>query len=151
MRSILAIAAIAISLAFTADTQAQNCCGGFRAGLPYHGFGYSGSLYGLGYIPVPPYYAIHPPVYYSHQISRSYGDSPYAYAPQRPAPRPRPQVIMNPYAPQTQQTADESAEKVAAAKMITNPFYHAGEGQIADTGVQLNPYAAAEVDLAKSE
>ncbi len=64
-------------------------------------FGYSGSLYGLGYLPVPPYFAVHPPVYYGERYYRTYGESPYA----RPARSSRPlrvsaQVIINPFVEQ---------------------------------------------------
>jgi hypothetical protein len=52
---------------------------------PYIGYGGFGG-YGWGfnqatnYVPSPPYYAIYPPVYYSHQLTaRPYGASPYAW------------------------------------------------------------------------
>jgi len=54
--------------------------GFFNGGLPYFGYGYSGSLYGLGRLFVPPYYAVHPPVYYSGVTPRTYGDSPFAWS-----------------------------------------------------------------------
>lgn len=59
----------------------------------------------------PPYFALHPPVYYGQRFYRPYGDSPYASWPQlqpNPAYTPRPQaangmavgtVIDNPYCP----------------------------------------------------
>ena len=49
-------------------------------GFPYPGWlGFYGSPYSLGQIPVPPYFSLHPPVYYSQPVARSYGYSPYAY------------------------------------------------------------------------
>ena len=86
-------------------------------------YGYpSWSVYGREYIP---YFALHPPVYYSYPVPRAYGFSPYAYPPGtttpellplrpavfrtssvRPAaptkapveePRPKPLRIKNPY------------------------------------------------------
>ena len=43
-----------------------------------------------------PYFAAHPPVYYSHIVPRPYGWSPYAYPPGTPmpevAPAPAPEV-----------------------------------------------------------
>src|SRR5688572_27179791 len=42
------------------------------------GYGYLGTR--VGFVPQPPYYSIHPPVYYSSQIiRRPYGYSPFAY------------------------------------------------------------------------
>ena len=64
-------------------------------------FGYSGSLYGLGYVPVPPYYALHPPVYYGERYYRSYGESPFARVDYSSRPqRIRAQVIINPFVEQ---------------------------------------------------
>lgn len=98
------------------------------------GFGVSGTLYGLGRVPVPPYFAIHPPVYYGHRYFRSYGESPYA----RPARSSRPfivsaQLITNPFVPQpaasgaaAPQAAEQPAEGAAVAsqpQMIINPYY----------------------------
>ncbi|MBM3998845.1 MAG: hypothetical protein FJ297_04760 [Planctomycetes bacterium] len=60
----------------------------------------------VGNVPTPPYFAVHPPVYYSGVVRRPYGDSPDAYASKRPqvrrsAPRttapPAPRLIVNPY------------------------------------------------------
>ena len=148
MKPILAITALFSCLALTAQSNAQNY---FGNGLPYHGFGYSGSLYGLGYIPVPPYFAIHPPVYYSPQISRSYGDSPFSYAPKRPMPRPKRQIVLNPHVPKAEQTVQNPEEKVAA-KIILNPFYDSCEQLAAIQQLQTNlRYLAADPDLAKAD
>ena len=54
--------------------------GVYPSGLPYFAYGFSGSLYGLGRLPVPPYFAIHPPVYYNTITPRPYGDSPFAWS-----------------------------------------------------------------------
>jgi hypothetical protein len=126
MRRLTMIAAVLALCLFTpSSSRAGDYYNNLRSGLPYHGFGYSGSLYGLGYIPVPPYYALHPPVYYSHQIiRRPYGDSPFAYRPQRPAPRPAPRLVLNPFVPETQATSLDQVDKTAAtSKMIRNPYY----------------------------
>jgi hypothetical protein len=152
MRPTLAIATLVACLIFATESKAQEWYGGgLRGGLRHPGFGYSGTLYGLGYIPVPPYFALHPPVYYGQRVYRSYGDSPYAYAPRRPAPQPRRQVVVNPFTPKTQETSQEPAEKVAAAKMITNPFYHKDEQNVSVPQVQLNPYVSSRVDLATAD
>ena len=71
------------------------------------GLGY-GYLFGYGatntpgirsFVPAPPYFALHPPVYYGKRYTRPYGDSPFASWPQlRSAPgyQPRPAA---PHAP----------------------------------------------------
>ena len=100
-------------------------------------FGVAGSLYGSGYVPVPPYFSIHPPVYYSSRIIyRPMGDSPFAYLPRRSLAAPvayresdamevaEPEMIENPY---VQSTTGLAATKSASAtrsqpKMILNPF-----------------------------
>ncbi len=100
-------------------------------------FGYSGSLYGLGYVPVPPYFALHPPVYYGERVYRTYGESPFA----RPARSSRPQrfavqLITNPFVDQLasdlpsielpEQTTDVNQVTVKP-QMIINPYYKADE------------------------
>lgn len=72
----LLLAAVAATAAAVSVSDAK--AGDFSHGLPYFGYGYSGSLYGLGYVPVPPYFAIHPPVYYGDRYARPYGVSPFA-------------------------------------------------------------------------
>jgi len=64
--------------------------------------GYCGaSPYSLGQIPVPPYFSLHPPVYYSVPVPRTYGYSPYAYPGTVKTPdlkrRPQPKTVINPY------------------------------------------------------
>jgi len=57
------------------DLAAWNGWGGYGYG---NGWGYLGTR--VGYVPQPPYFAIHPPVYYSEQIiRRPYGTSPFAW------------------------------------------------------------------------
>ncbi len=74
------------------------------------GWGYLGTR--VGFMPQPPYYAIHPPVYYSAQIiRRPYGYSPYAWPANYPSFNTQviesrasanadPAVFINPYAAQ---------------------------------------------------
>lgn len=48
-----------------------------------------------------PYFALHPPVYYSYPVSRPYGHLPYPYLPgpsTQPVAAERPQTIVNSYA-----------------------------------------------------
>ncbi len=56
---------------YGSDLAAWNGWGG-------QGYGYLGTR--VGYAPLPPYFAIHPPVYYSAKIiRRPYGASPFAW------------------------------------------------------------------------
>lgn len=104
------------------------------------GFGVSGSLYGLGYVPVPPYFALHPPVYYGERYYRSYGESPFP----RPDFSSRPkiidlQLITNPFVeslpPVVEQKLPAPASQAAPAEdqvtskpqMIINPYYRPSE------------------------
>jgi hypothetical protein len=52
-------------------------------GPVYSGFGFGGAtlfdLYQSGDIPVPPYFSLHPPVYYDRIVPQAYGSSPFAY------------------------------------------------------------------------
>lgn len=110
---------------------------------PYMGYG---GWYGWGggwgynaptnYVPAPPYYAIHPPVYYSSTITaRHYGASPFAWYPglqpitYTPAAQPEavaavePQMIENPFvkAKAEVRPASTTAAEVEPLR-IRNPF-----------------------------
>jgi hypothetical protein len=92
------------------------------------GFGVSGSLYGLGYVPVPPYFALHPPVYYSYPVPRTYGYSPYAYPRTVMTPEyraPQPLDVVNPYVKPTEEkeaATSASFQTASAPLMVINPF-----------------------------
>ena len=78
-----------------------------------------------------PYFALHPPVYYSYPVPRTYGYSPFAYppgtmTPELPAPVKAAEYI-NPFVPETQAApaVDRSAKLTApvrVAKTYINPF-----------------------------
>ena len=107
-------------------------------------FGYGG--YGgarmQAYVPAPPYFALHPPVYYGQRFTRPYGVSPFAawpqlqpnaaYAPQQHVQRA--QVIDNPYcvgeviAVEEVGAASTTPPAAAATEplVIDNPYYQAG-------------------------
>ncbi|MBI1903993.1 MAG: hypothetical protein HYS13_23070 [Planctomycetia bacterium] len=85
---------------------------------PYH-------HYGIEHVP---YYALHPPVYYSYPVPRTYGYSPFAYPPGTMTPElqireVKPKVIENPHVPQAEKT---STDRTAAArpKVIVNPYFN---------------------------
>jgi hypothetical protein len=112
-------------------------CDGYWSGswLNAPAFGSSGSLYGLGYIAVPPYYALHPPVYYGERYYRSYGESPFARVDHSSRPqRIQAQVIMNPFVeqaaaapaapdPQAVEAKEKTDQVTVGPQMIINPFY----------------------------
>ena len=109
------------------------------------GIGFSGlwgyrspsSLYGLGYIPVPPYFALHPPVYYGDRLHRSYGLSPFAWPghagiSERPAPR----MIVNQHIPSPKEAAPKADEATAeqtaarpAPQLIHNPYFQGNDSE----------------------
>ncbi len=99
--------------------------------------------YATDRIPTPPYFAIHPPVYYSYPIPRTYGYSPFAYpgtvmTPDLPRP-PVPAEIINPHVkPSSQEAAQKAKDRVTQTRSqtIINPY--AG-----------NPGLKAGVDLAQ--
>jgi hypothetical protein len=80
-------------------------------------------LYSYNYIP---YYALHPPVYYSYRIdARSYGDSPYAYPPglsalQAYSSSVQPQIIKNEHVEEPNAPTDQYQTR--APLRIPNPY-----------------------------
>lgn len=77
----------------------------------------------LGYLPMPPYYAMHPPVYYSHNVAVPYGMSPYPISSYSPSssyvvdrPIPEPQVVVNPYV--DQDVASDAIPAQPAMKVV---------------------------------
>ena len=81
-----------------------------------------------------PYFALHPPVYYSQPVPRTYGYSPFAYGPEIMTPEvieeSKPVTIDNPYvplknaAPAEAKTPDRSASTSSTPEplVITNPY-----------------------------
>jgi hypothetical protein len=80
-----------------------------------------------------PYYALHPPVYYSYPVPRTYGYSPFAYPPHVMTPEiagePQPVEIINPHVPSTKsESPAEDSDRAAAVSaqpepvVIVNPF-----------------------------
>lgn len=129
--SILAVSAAAAS----ASAQCGGGCGPW-GGMPYWNWGYPSNAIN---VPTPPYFALHPPVYYSHAVPRTYGYSPFAYPGSFRTPdveiAPQPETIINPHllpapkkdTPDAKPEAKKSSGKVAA-QIIVNPFYQPKEG-----------------------
>jgi hypothetical protein len=102
--------------------------GYYGYGFPWFGYGNNGpAAYALGNIPTPPYFALHPPVYYSHPIARPYGHSPFACPCYCGHARKSVRVVVNPYLP-IEPAAKEAPAKASVAAVplrVANPFYRA--------------------------
>lgn len=124
----MTVVAFAFLLVAAAEPAQAQYIGG--NGVGYGGFGQLGSPYALGRIPVPPYFALHPPVYYSQPVARTYGYSPFAYpgsvrTPDVKAAAPQAKVITNPHATpvKSEKVEKELNLKLANKQLeILNPF-----------------------------
>ena len=93
-------------------------------------------LYETGSIPTPPYFALHPPVYYSRPVARTYGYSPYAYPPRTKTPElppPTPKVIQNRFVPPLKDAAKKVVKDNTPIRII-NPFVTDGEAVARSSG-----------------
>ena len=133
---LLALAVVAAAVVSTITPRAQaECCGGS------YGFGY-----GMGYMYNSldynvPYFAAHPPVYYSYPVPRTYGYSPFAYPPNVMTPEAvqevKPVQIVNPYVPKSK--AQPQEDRAVEAQRQPQPL------------VVVNPYVAPLRTVAHSE
>jgi hypothetical protein len=126
----MTVVAFAILLVSAAEpVQAQGYCGG--GGIGYYGlsnrsFGQIDGLYRTGAIPIPPYFALHPPVYYSQPVARPYGYSPFAYPGSVRTPEIAPVVaakaITNPHVTPTKTKKSVDLNLTSNQLEILNPF-----------------------------
>lgn len=133
----LAVATAAMICLSTPQAQADNGCG--------CGYGYG---YGLGYLYNSldynvPYFAAHPPVYYSYPVPRTYGYSPFAYPPNVMTPEAAPEVkpvqIVNPYVPKAEEKSPAGNEdRTVDARRQPKPL------------VVVNPYVASDRTVAQA-
>jgi hypothetical protein len=91
-----------------------------------------------------PYFALHPPVYYSYPVPRTYGYSPFAYGPwvmtPEPAAPPQPVTIINPYVPKADKASTtEATDRSAAVTRQPEPL------------VIINPYVTPNRAVAASK
>ncbi|TWT79221.1 hypothetical protein CA13_06190 [Planctomycetes bacterium CA13] len=127
--------AAALLTSETASAQHPGFLGGYGCGSGYNYYGGFGGGYRT-----PPYFAMHPPVYYGARYSRPYGMSPFASMPMVTAPesyRGRlesefiqpgvPQSIrsMNPCVSYSTTLSASKSKKVAPGPVRTNPFVDA--------------------------
>ena len=91
-----------------------------------------------------PYFALHPPVYYSEPVPRTYGYSPFAYPPGVMTPElmgeAQPVTINNPYVPATAPALPETKPSDRSASTGTAP----------EPLVILNPFVTPASSVAKS-
>lgn len=91
-----------------------------------------------------PYFALHPPVYYSYPVPRTYGYSPFAYPPYVMTPEiafeAQPVTIINPHVPKSKKDSSKpKVDRTAAASAPSQPL------------VIVNPFVAQSRTLAQSE
>ncbi|HEX4415634.1 MAG TPA: hypothetical protein VH107_18520 [Lacipirellulaceae bacterium] len=92
-----------------------------------------------------PYFALHPPVYYSEPVPRTYGYSPFAYPPGVMTPEvcgPQPVTINNPYVPSASPAGTQksvNSDRSAATSFPIQPL------------VVDNPYVTQGSAVAQSE
>lgn len=136
-------------------TQAQLGWGGYRHAFAggfggYGGYGFGASPYTSGRVPVPPYFALHPPVYYSVPVARTYGHSPFAYpgfyrTPEVAAPACEPLSMTNPHVapsanePPTEAEVPGDDDFAVRPLVIENPY-------VLDNPVQIDPTEFASIE-----
>lgn len=109
-----------------------------EAGHPYGGWGWGPyRYYASPYYPSDrriPYFAEHPPVYYSAPVARTYGLSPYAYPPTyEPAVPVEPLMVPNPHVEAEPSAADPDeriTRRVPKPLIVENP-YVSGDSSVA--------------------
>ena len=93
-----------------------------------------------------PFYALHPPVYYSCPVPRTYGYSPFAYPPGVMTPdvvfEVQPVTINNPYVPSAEPTG---------APVTPPPDRAAAVSKRIEPLVIINPYVTQSDSVARSE
>lgn len=131
MKTAFTLALVAAAfLTSTPHAEAADPCSPYLGGSAYSNiYGLFSPYSGSEHIP---YFAKHPPVYYSYPVPRPYGWSPYAYPPGTMTPELdieliEPAIIENPHVPQSQTNAEPDATAAARPQIIINPFVEQAE------------------------
>jgi len=101
---------------------------GYRYGYGFGSLDAYSFLYRSRRLPVPPYFALHPPVYYSYPVPRSYGHSPFPYpgtyrTPEIEFAKPEKKTLINPYVKQKEDDEPKVTSTTGVApQVVTNPF-----------------------------
>lgn len=136
---------------------ADGVCGPCSPGAYYGAFWGGWNLYGQD--PVP-FYALHPPVYYSLPVPRTYGYSPFAYPPGVMTPEvlsAEPAVIQNHTIPGKPAAQEKSARVAVAPLRLQNPFVvqseRSGVPELATTasGAESQPLVISPMAAAKTQ
>lgn len=157
MRQLLPLCALTAVLACVPlqSAEARNGCGiggGFGRGCGIGGIGFGLGGYNdiCGYAELYrqlynnlPFYALHPPVYYSYPVPRTYGYSPFAYPPNVMTPEfagaIEPLEIINPHVDQTK--ASPTAKEADRAASINRPV---------EPLIVINPFVAPNQAVAQA-
>lgn len=112
-----------VCLAFAAVTQTASARYPFLPTYPF-----LASPYATDRVPTPPYFSLHPPVYYSYPVPRTYGFSPFAYPGTVRTPDPlatcvrvEPATIINPFVEQAE-VGEDDPRVAAKPQTVVNPF-----------------------------
>jgi hypothetical protein len=108
------------------------------------GWGYYGYLPSYVYVrDYIPYYALHPPVYYSLPVPRTYGYSPFAYPPGTMTPEiaePEPLVVPNKFVPSKAHEPEAEPGRLTHQPLrIANPYVLAEKHSAAPETVAAAP------------
>ncbi|MEM8865354.1 MAG: hypothetical protein AAGF31_07365 [Planctomycetota bacterium] len=133
-------AAMAVVCLAESNASAQGFAGSGRLFGQFGAFGGFGStnifdLYRSGQTPIPPYFALNPPVYYSAPVPRTYGYSPFYYPGDIQTPdivvNAQPVEIINPYVPSSlnqskpaPETTVQSETQPSGPLMVENPYFN---------------------------
>jgi hypothetical protein len=97
-----------------------------------------------------PYFAAHPPVYYSTPVPRTYGYSPFAYPPGVRTPEvaggcAQPVEIINPYVPSSTTEKSAPASKTTSKTIRNRTISHGDTTAAEPTGPMtiINPYVSS--------
>jgi len=141
-RMILGVAMLVLVSLAARPAAAQSGVGQWGAWGGYYG----GLNYNVYTQDPAPYFALHPPVYYSRPVPRPYGYSPFAYPPYIMTPEPKvevPMTMLNPHAPRSTPASRSAStnDRTTSIKplRITNPYV------IADATPAAKPAAPAIV------
>jgi hypothetical protein len=111
---------VAVLVVLCVSPSLSHAANGF-CGYGWGGWGYTG--YTAEYVP---YYAMHPPVYYSYPVPRAYGWSPFAYPPGTMTPeilgKIETQEMINPHVPQKDSPSARPTSNKTTANEPTGPI-----------------------------
>lgn len=145
LRSLFLLGVVTLLAPLGATAQAQDSGG---LGYAYlFGYGATNTPAIRSFVPAPPYFALHPPVYYGKRYTRPYGDSPFASWPQLQAAadyRPRPAAehaphihLQTPVCPMNSCLSSPVAKQIAPIEplVIENPFFKAEAARLVTSSV----------------